>query len=159
VPADAGLVLEEVTTGWCGAVVEVDQERVSLEDRHGKVRVFPLQTAGFLLEGQSVTLSRPVRAVAGAPRRTASGSVPVSGRPAQVAKASRIWVEGTHDAELVERVWGDDLRVEGVVVEPLDGVDDLARTSPRSVPPRSGGSACSSTTSCRAARRAASWRG
>lgn len=126
VPADAGLVLEEVTTGWCGAVVEVDQERVSLEDRHGKVRVFPLQTAGFLLEGQSVTLSRPVRAVVGAPRRTASGSVPVSGRPAQVAKASRIWVEGTHDAELVERVWGDDLRVEGVVVEPLDGVDDLA---------------------------------
>ncbi|MCW2586238.1 MAG: hypothetical protein JWN55_1754, partial [Frankiales bacterium] len=41
------------------------------------------------------------------------------------AKASRIWVEGTHDAELVERVWGHDLRVEGVVVEPLDGVDDL----------------------------------
>ncbi|MDX6325915.1 MAG: hypothetical protein QOK15_2269, partial [Nocardioidaceae bacterium] len=30
-----------------------------------------------------------------------------------------------HDAELVEKVWGDDLRVEGVVVEYLDGVDDL----------------------------------
>ena len=30
-----------------------------------------------------------------------------------------------HDAALVERVWGDDLRVEGVVVEPLDGIDDL----------------------------------
>jgi hypothetical protein len=42
-----------------------------------------------------------------------------------VARASRIWVEGKHDAELVERVWGHDLRVEGVVVEPLDGVDDL----------------------------------
>ena len=126
VPADAGLVVEEVTSGWCGAVVEVDQARVSLEDRHGKVRVFPLTTAGFLLEGRPVTLVRPVRTVAGASRRTASGSIPVSGRPAQVAKASRIWVEGTHDAELVERVWGDDLRVEGVVVEPLDGVDDLA---------------------------------
>jgi hypothetical protein len=35
-------------------------------------------------------------------------------------------VEGRHDAELVEKVWGDDLRVEGVVVELLDGVDDLA---------------------------------
>jgi hypothetical protein len=30
-----------------------------------------------------------------------------------------------HDAALVERIWGDDLRIEGVVVEPLDGIDDL----------------------------------
>lgn len=126
VPADAGLVVEEVMTGWCGAVVEVDKQRVSLEDRHGRVRVFPLQAGGFLLEGSPVTLTCPVRSVATAPRRTASGSVAVVGQPAQVAKASRIWVEGTHDAELVERVWGDDLRVEGVVVEPLAGVDDLA---------------------------------
>jgi hypothetical protein len=43
-----------------------------------------------------------------------------------VARAGRILVEGVHDAELVERVWGDDLRIEGVVVERLDGVDDLA---------------------------------
>ena len=35
-------------------------------------------------------------------------------------------MEGKHDAELVERVWGHDLRVDGVVVEPLDGVDHLA---------------------------------
>jgi hypothetical protein len=42
-----------------------------------------------------------------------------------VARASRIWVEGVHDAELVEKVWGDDLRVEGVVVERLDGIDHL----------------------------------
>jgi len=34
-------------------------------------------------------------------------------------------VEGRHDAELVEKVWGDDLRVAGVVVELLGGVDDL----------------------------------
>jgi hypothetical protein len=27
---------------------------------------------------------------------------------------------------MVERVWGHDLRVEGVVVQPLDGVDELA---------------------------------
>ena len=31
-----------------------------------------------------------------------------------------------HDAALVERIWGDDLRVEGIVVEPLGGIDDLA---------------------------------
>ena len=125
VPADLGLVVEEASTGFCGAVVECDKERVSLEDRHGKVRVFPLDPAGFLLDGVAVTLARPVAASPAAARRTASGSVAVHGLQAQVAKASRIWVEGTHDAELVERVWGHDLRVEGVVVEPLDGVDDL----------------------------------
>ncbi len=43
-----------------------------------------------------------------------------------MARASRIFVEGRHDAELVEKVWGDDLRIEGVVVELLDGVDHLA---------------------------------
>jgi len=125
VAADQGLVVEEAGTGFCGAVVECDTSRVSLEDRHGKVRVFPLDPGGFLLEGVAVTLTRPVAAAPAAPRRTASGSVAVPGLQAQVAKASRIWVEGKHDAELVERVWGHDLRVEGVVVEPLDGVDDL----------------------------------
>ena len=126
VPADLGLVVEEAGSGFCGAVVECDKERVSLEDRGGRVRVFPLEAGGFLLDGVAVTLTRPVRTAAAAPTRTASGSVAVAGLRAQVARASRIWVEGTHDAELVERVWGHDLRVEGVVVEPLDGVDDLA---------------------------------
>jgi hypothetical protein len=125
VAAEPGLVVEEVASGWCGAVVECDKSRVSLEDRHGAVRVFPLEPAGFLLDGVPVTLTRPMTTAPAAPRRTASGSVVVQGLRAQVAKASRIWVEGRHDAELVERVWGHDLRVEGVVVEPLDGVDDL----------------------------------
>ena len=57
--------------------------------------------------------------------RTASGSRAVDGAKARVARASRILVEGKHDAELVEKVWGDDLRIEGVVVELLDGVDHL----------------------------------
>ena len=34
-------------------------------------------------------------------------------------------MEGIHDAELIERIWGDDLRAEGVVVEPQSGVDTL----------------------------------
>ena len=42
------------------------------------------------------------------------------------ARVGRILVEGVHDAELVEYVWGDDLRIEGVVVERLDGADNLA---------------------------------
>ncbi|WP_380169724.1 DUF3097 family protein [Jannaschia sp. R86511] len=129
VPASPGLVVEEVTTGWCGAVLRVEKAGgmhvVVLEDRRLRTRTFPLGP-DFLLEGRPVTLVRPRTPAATAPARTASGSVAVVGARARVARASRILVEGKHDAELVERVWGHDLRVEGVVVEALDGVDDLA---------------------------------
>ncbi|MET9605402.1 DUF3097 domain-containing protein [Streptomyces sp. NPDC006512] len=124
VPADPGLVVEAAGTDFCGAVTGCEAGTVTLEDRFGKRRVFPLEPAGFLLEGAPVTLTRPARAPA-APARTASGSVAVPGARARVARAGRIYVEGRHDAELVERVWGDDLRIEGVVVEYLEGVDDL----------------------------------
>jgi hypothetical protein len=122
------MVVEEVTTDWCGEVVAVDRDidTLTLEDRRGKRRTFPLGP-GFLLEGKPVILTRPVRTGApAAPTRTASGSVAVPNARARVARASRIFVEGRHDAELVEKVWGDDLRIEGVVVEYLGGVDDLA---------------------------------
>lgn len=124
VPADPGLVVEEPGTGFCGAVVRCEAGAVTLEDRFGKHRVFPLQPCGFLLEGRVVTLVKPASGPA-RPARTASGSVAVPGARARVARAGRIYVEGRHDAELVEKVWGDDLRVEGVVVEYLEGVDDL----------------------------------
>jgi hypothetical protein len=127
-PAEIGAVVEEVTTDMCGEIVAVDRDldTLTLEDRHGKRRTFPLGP-GFLLEGKPVILKPPVRAAAPAkPTRTASGSVAVHGAKARVARASRIFVEGRHDAELVEKVWGDDLRIEGVVVEYLGGVDDLA---------------------------------
>ena len=126
--AELGAVVEEVTTDWCGEIVAVDRDldTLTLEDRRGRRRSFPLGP-GFLLEGRPVILRPPVRDIAPArPTRTASGSVAVHDAPARVARASRIYVEGRHDAELVERVWGDDLRVEGVVVEYLGGVDDLA---------------------------------
>jgi hypothetical protein len=125
--AHKGLVVEEVTTDWCGEIVAVERDlmTVTLEDRHGRRRTFPLGP-GFLLEGAPVALVPPVRASSGRPRRTASGSIAPPTARARVARASRILVEGRHDAELVEKVWGDDLRVEGVVVELLDGVDHLA---------------------------------
>jgi len=131
VPVQRGMVLEDVQSGWVGEVTRVEKTGgmhiVSLEDRRGKTKSFQLGY-GFLLEGQAIRLMppaprRPASAVQA--NRTASGSVKVQGQRAQVAKASRIWVEGKHDAELVEKVWGDDLRVEGIVVEPLHGVDDL----------------------------------
>ncbi|MFI6205030.1 DUF3097 domain-containing protein [Streptomyces sp. NPDC051041] len=125
VPADPGLVVEEAGTGFCGAVIRCEAGTVTLEDRFGKHRVFPLQPRGFLLEGRVVTLVRPAAKAPARPARTASGSVAVPGARARVARAGRIYVEGRHDAELVEKVWGDDLRVEGVVVEYLEGVDDL----------------------------------
>ena len=129
-PAEAtrGLVVEEVMTDWCGEIVAVDRDLgvLTLEDRRGKRRSFPLGP-GFLLDGRPVVLTAPVtRPAPASPRRTASGSVAVPGRRARVARESRIFVEGRHDAELVEKVWGDDLRLEGVVVEHLGGVDDLA---------------------------------
>jgi hypothetical protein len=127
VEAVRDLVVEEVITGWCGAVVRCDRDlhTVELEDRKGTRRTFPLGP-GFLLEGRPVLLQAPVRPRPRAASRTASGSVAVPGTRARVARASRIYVEGRHDAELVERVWGADLRVEGVVVEYLEGVDHLA---------------------------------
>ncbi|MCH8612803.1 DUF3097 domain-containing protein [Arsenicicoccus dermatophilus] len=135
VPACLGLVVEDVQSGWCGAVVRVEKAGgvhvVHLEDRGGRVRGFEMGP-GFWVDGAPVTLvpdrskaQAQLREVRQAASRTASGSRAVQGVPAKVASGSRIFVEGRHDAELVERVWGDDLRIEGVVVELLDGVDDL----------------------------------
>ncbi|MEP7034382.1 MAG: DUF3097 domain-containing protein [Dermatophilaceae bacterium] len=134
--AETDLVVEEVETGWCGAVVTVEKvggmQVVHLEDRRGRSKGFPLGP-GFLHEGVPVILTPPTAADRHAVQearakasRTASGSRAVQGVKARVAAGSRIFVEGKHDAELVEKIWGDDLRIEGVVVEMLDGVDDLA---------------------------------
>jgi len=124
--AETGLVVEDAASGFCGAVLRCERDTVLLEDSSGRVRTFPLRRAAFLIDGDPVTLVRPVRPAAAGAVRSASGSVRVAGLRARTALASRIWVEGRHDAELVERVWGHDLRVDGVVVEPLDGVDGLA---------------------------------
>lgn len=134
VPAENDLVVETADGTFCGAIVcvgkavEAGEKRdtVTLEDRHGKRRVFAMLPAAFLLDGKPVTLVRPAPPPTAKERtKTASGSYSVDGASARVARASRIWVEGVHDAALIERIWGDDLRIEGVVVEPLDGIDHL----------------------------------
>ncbi|HXW44785.1 MAG TPA: DUF3097 domain-containing protein [Streptosporangiaceae bacterium] len=124
IPAEAGLVVEDGAAEFCGAVVGCEKDAVILEDRFGKRRAFPL-TGTFLLEGKRVVLTRPVSAQPSGAGRTASGSIAAQPGRAKVARASRIYVEGRHDAELVEKVWGDDLRDVGVVVEFLNGIDDL----------------------------------
>lgn len=137
VRADSGLVVEDVSTGFVGAVVRCykagGMHLVELEDRRGTRRAFPLG-AGFWIDGNPVELLPPVRkdkkrcgppSVTGR-QLTNSGSRKVAPhRRAQVAKASRIWVEGRHDAELIEQVWGEDLRQDAIVVELLEGVDHL----------------------------------
>jgi hypothetical protein len=133
VAAEPGLVVEDSAGQFCGAVVFCEKDVVTLEDRHGRQRVFPLRPAAFLLDGKPVMLIRPAVATAqdasGRPvraaTRTASGSIAAPASRAKVARASRIYVEGRHDAELVEKIWGDDLRDVGVVVEYLGGIDDL----------------------------------
>ncbi len=127
VEAVRDLVVEEVATGFVGAVVGYEGRLLRLEDRRGSVRLFPVGP-GFLIDGKPVALRLP-RVTPSGPQfgalRTASGSVAVESTRAKVARGSRIFVEGRHDAELVEKVWGADLRVEGVVVEYLEGVDNL----------------------------------
>jgi hypothetical protein len=126
VPATPGLVVEDRASGFCGDVVHVDARAVTLRDRNGKRREFVWKKGGFLLDGKPVTLARPKVGSSSTPGRTASGSVKsIAPQRARLAAASRIWVEGRHDAELVEHVWGDDLRELGIVVEPMHGLDDV----------------------------------
>jgi hypothetical protein len=139
VEAVAGLEVEERGSGVRGTVVSVAKGLVTIRGRDGRDRPARLRDGAFNVKGRQVTLvpARPATAGAAAARRTASGSIAVTGATARIARASRILVEGVHDAELVEKVWGDDLRVEGVVVELLDGADNLGEVV-RGFGPRSG---------------------
>ena len=123
VAAQIGMVLEDPSSGFVGALIRVENGLLVLEDRRGKQRSFPLGP-GFWLDGKPVAITPAKRTADGGPTPTASGSR-VSRTNAKVALPSRIYVEGRHDAELVEKVWGDDLRHVGVVVEYLGGIDDL----------------------------------
>jgi len=125
VEVEMGMLVEDRASNFCGDVVRWNAEGVTLQDRRNRIRHFTWKPGGFLIEGRAVTLARPSASRSATQRITASGSV-AGDTAARVARASRIWVEGKHDAELVEHVWGDDLRELGIVVEPLHGADDLA---------------------------------
>lgn len=125
VVVETGMVVEDRASGFCGEVTGFDGASVSLSDRNGRVRQFRWKPEGFLLEGRPVTLTRPT-AASPKPVISNSGALVSPGARAQVARAARIWVEGRHDAELIEHVWGDELRDAAIVVEPMHGADDLA---------------------------------
>lgn len=121
-----GMLVEVLGDGFAGAISTASSRSVTITDRRGRARTFGLDKA-FVVDEQVVRLVLPDRPrTPVVPATTASGSIAPPTRAARVALPSRIWVEGRHDAELVEKVWGADLRHEGVVVEPLHGADDLA---------------------------------
>ncbi|GAB2496594.1 DUF3097 domain-containing protein [Luteococcus sediminum] len=123
-PMELGMIVEEPSTGFTGEIVKWENGVVVLENYKLRRRSFPVGP-GFLVEGQSVRLCVPPRTGAAEQKYTASGSRVAPKATAKVALPSRIYVEGRHDAELVEKVWGDDLRHVGVVVEYLGGINDL----------------------------------
>ncbi|MEM8747844.1 MAG: DUF3097 family protein [Actinomycetota bacterium] len=124
VVVEPSMTVVDRSSGFAGRVVKWNSEAITLQDHTHHVRHFRWKPGGFLVEGRAVTLVRPAAQPTVTARITASGSIAGDGA-ARVARASRIWVEGRHDAELVEHVWGDDLRDLGIVVEPLHGADDL----------------------------------
>lgn len=125
VAATLGLDVVHVATGCFGAVVEFTEAAVTVRDDSGRDHRFRNTPGAFSVEGRNVQLVTPTARARPQRSVTASGSISLGQVPARVARASRILVEGIHDAELVEKVWGDDLRGEGIVVQPLGGIDDL----------------------------------
>ncbi len=127
-PATKGLVVRHRTSGVVGRIARFGPQRVVLIDGDGREHALPVAAGAFSVGGRTVTLVRPPAPPKGDRAGvTASGSIAPASTGARVAVPSRIMVEGLHDAELVEKIWGDDLRAEGVVVEPLHGADDLSR--------------------------------
>jgi hypothetical protein len=124
VAARVGEVVEDRASGFCGDIIAITADAVTLRDRHGSTRHFRFKPGGFLLEGRPVTLVREQRSTT-ATTVTNSGAIVGASQRAKVAQASRIWVEGRHDAELLQHVWGDELAELAIVVEPMHGIDGL----------------------------------
>ncbi len=121
----SGMWLEDAATGFYGRLASANKQTVTLQDFDGQRKAFPADSI-FLLDDEPVLLGPPAAKQPAGRARSASGSFHVADAKARTARAGRIFVEGKHDAELVEKVWGHDLRIDGVVVEFLQGADHLA---------------------------------
>lgn len=126
VVAEPEVTVTHTASGTFGSVLEWSTEWISLRDDSGRDHRYRNIAGSFNVDGRAVRLTQPARAPLADAALTASGSVADASSAPRMARASRIMVEGVHDAELIEKVWGDDLRSEGIVVQPMDGADDLA---------------------------------
>ena len=127
VVARPDMVLMHRPTRLRGRLWKFTGDLVVLKDAKGRQHTFEHHPGAFAHDGETVTLVRSSSRPPSEPvvRRSAAGGLVALEQRAQVARASRLWVEGQHDARFMERVWGDELRELGIVVEPMGGVDDL----------------------------------
>ncbi|MFV9673362.1 MAG: DUF3097 family protein [Acidimicrobiia bacterium] len=122
-----GMTLTHTGSRVTGTVTEFSQGgQVVLMDQWGERHTFQALDGAFMHNGVRVAMREPAEVSPAARQFTASGSIEAERSRARVARASRVWVEGVHDAELIEKIWGDDLREAAIVVEPLHGANDLA---------------------------------
>ncbi len=126
VAAENGLVVEDSAGDFCGAVVACEKDAVTLEDRRGKRRVFPL-TGTFLLEGKRVTLVRPAPGQGG--RATRPGRRRALSPPRSAGRGWRGPAGSTSRESMTlnssRRSGATTSGTSGVVVEFLNGIDDL----------------------------------
>ena len=111
VPAAIGMRAMHRGSRFIGVVIGFVSDGLVLRGASSDERSFRFTPGGFLVDAKVVTLTRPTAPKETKPTFTASGSVaavapPGAARKAKVARASRLWVEGLHDAELVEKIWG-----------------------------------------------------
>lgn len=126
IEVQTGMRLTHTGSHFTGVVDAFTQgDHVVLVDKTGRTERFRALDGAFMHNGSRVALRAPAPSRSTAAKLTASGSIDTGPSRARVARASRIWVEGIHDAELLEKIWGDDLREEAIVIEPLHGADDL----------------------------------
>lgn len=130
-----GMTLTHTGSRFTGTVAAFTQGGdVVLTDKWGEQQTLPAHDGAFMHNGSRVSMREPAASPGAKRRFTPSGSIDAGVSRARIARASRIWVEGVHDAELIEKIWGDDLRDAAVVVEPLHGADDLVNGVARFAP-------------------------
>ena len=125
VQAEPGLALLHRGTGLRGRLERLAGAVVEIVAPRGRRHQFRNRPGAFAVHGETVTLVPADPSSTSMTQRSAAGALVQRDASPRVARASRLWVEGDHDARLLERVWGDDLRELGIVVEALGGVDHL----------------------------------
>ena len=126
-PATLGEVVEVLADGYVGAIVShektYDGDFIRLENNQGKTRLFKLRPGAFLVDGIRTTLTKPQPAAR--PQRSNSGSTRVVNAPQKSPPHPASGWKACTTLLLSKKIWGHDLRVEGVVVEYLEGLDNL----------------------------------